>query len=240
MSLFTALRPRLTYGAHLFKALTRQHHLELKPMLEKHIPKNGVVIDVGAHAGQFTKLFSKLVPQGRVYAFEPGKYQLSILRKVLAVHGIQNVTVIPEGLSDAESKAVLQTPIKKSGSIGFGLSSLGNLAADRKTNSEAVTIGVLDKFIEENNITRVDFIKADIEGWELRMLMGAKKTLEKFKPALMLESCDKFLVRAGDTRAAMFQFLEGLGYEIFAHDDDGGLSTPSEEKSNILCVARKA
>lgn len=236
----TALRPKLTYGAHLFKALTRQHHLELLPLLEKHIPKNGVVIDVGAHAGQFTKLFCRLVPEGHVYAFEPGKYQLSILRKVVALHCLKNVTIIPEGLSDADSKAVLQTPIKKSGSVGFGLSSLGNFTADRKTNSETVTIGRLDDFVAKNNLSRVDFIKADIEGWELRMLIGAKNTLEKFRPALMMESCDKFLVRAGDTRAGMIEFLSSLGYDVFTHDDDGKLSPPSDAHSNILCVARKS
>jgi len=239
MPLLKALRPKLTYGAHLFKALTRQHHQALSPLLEKHVPKNGIVIDVGAHAGQFTKLFSKLAPQGHVYAFEPGKYQLSILRKVVSLHGLRNVTIIPEGLSDVESKAVLQTPIKKSGSVGFGLSSLGAFAGDRQTNSETVTIGVLDQFVAANNISRVDLIKADIEGWELRMLMGAKKTLETFHPALMLESCDKFLVRAGDTRAGMIEFLTGLGYDVFTHDDEGNLTPPSVEHSNIFCVARK-
>ena len=44
----------------------------------------------------------------------------------------------------------------------------------------------IDKLVEELGIERVDFIKADIEGEELNMLKGARKTIEKFKPKLAI------------------------------------------------------
>ena len=45
------------------------------------------------HAGQFTKLFAKLVPQGHVYAFEPAIYTRNILEKVVKAHNLDNVSI---------------------------------------------------------------------------------------------------------------------------------------------------
>ncbi len=82
-----SLHGKITYYvAHLFKALTKQHHQEYIPLLKSVISDDSIIIDVGAHAGQFTKLFSTIVPNGRVYAFEPGSYTSSILNKVILLH----------------------------------------------------------------------------------------------------------------------------------------------------------
>jgi FkbM family methyltransferase len=118
--------------------LTKQHHRELLPVLSRYIPKKGVVMDVGAHAGQFTKLFSGMVPAGHVYAFEPGEYALSILRKVQTLRSLKNVTIVPLGLGDQPTEAVLSIPIKKSGSLGFGLSSLGSVNDVRNVQKDTV------------------------------------------------------------------------------------------------------
>ena len=67
-------RARASYFAHAFKAVTRQHHTELKPALAPYIPRDAVVADVGGHSGPFAKLFAGLAPDGTVYTFEPGAY----------------------------------------------------------------------------------------------------------------------------------------------------------------------
>ena len=61
-------------------------------------------------------------------------------------------------------------------------------------------------------VTRLDLIKADIEGWEMQMLKGAENTLKQFRPALMLEMVDHHLARAGDSRDALWTFLTERGY----------------------------
>ena len=67
-------RARLTWFAHMFKSIVKQHHRELRPALSQLINSNSVILDVGSHAGQFAKLFARLAPRGHVYAFEPGTY----------------------------------------------------------------------------------------------------------------------------------------------------------------------
>ncbi|HWK44963.1 MAG TPA: FkbM family methyltransferase [Stellaceae bacterium] len=205
-------RQGLTYAAHLFKAVSRQHHRELLPILRPLIPADAIVLDIGGHAGQFAKLFAGLAPRGRVYSFEPGGYARSILSTVIRFSRLGNVTVVPTGLGDRAGEAVLSVPIKRSGSLGFGLSHLGGGETGRALRTETVAIDTVDAFINRAGIRRVDFIKADIEGWELRMLTGAAATLARFKPPLLLELTDAHLARAGDSLAATWSFLTGLGY----------------------------
>lgn len=171
-------------------------------------------MDVGAHAGQFTKLFSGMVPAGHVYAFEPGEYALSILRKVQTLRSLKNVTIVPLGLGDQPTEAVLSIPIKKSGSLGFGLSSLGSVNDVRNVQKDTVFLTTLDLFCAQENPERVDFIKADIEGWELNMLKGARETLAKYRPVIMLEINEAALQGANASSDDLKEFLKNQGYVI--------------------------
>lgn len=147
-------RQRMTWLAHLFKALAYQYHRDLAQRLGPLVSNDGVIIDVGAHSGQHSKLFSKMVPSGTVYAFEPGSYALSILKKVVSLRGVRNIIVIAEGLSDVPATNTLSIPIKKRGSLGFGLSHLGESNADRQTIQQDVKLTTLDLFAEQNSLSK--------------------------------------------------------------------------------------
>lgn len=211
-------RFRLNPGffAHLFKAVCKQHHRALAPLLRTVIPADGVVFDVGAHAGQFAKLFARLAPRGFVYAFEPGSYARLILRIALRLNGLGNVAVLPLALGDHSGVALLTVPVKRSGSYGFGLSHLGHDDGRRTAETEAVGVATLDEVAAVLGLDRLDLVKADIEGFELRLVKGARATLTRLKPALLLELDDTHLARAGDTLAAAWEELLGLGYRPFA------------------------
>ncbi len=232
-----SLKARMTYTAHLFKAVTRQHHIPLRPLFAEYLPRDGIVIDVGAHAGQFTKLFSALVPDGHVYAFEPGGYALSILKKVHLLRRLKNVTIVASALGDSDGEAVLKVPVKESGSIAFGLSSVGKMQDNsRAIRTETIPVTTLDGFAEQNGLTRLDVIKADIEGWELRMLEGARQVLQKFRPCLAIEAADHMLQRAGDTREKLATFLREMNYTAFIYDQDGTLTPDDGRDADLFCI----
>jgi FkbM family methyltransferase len=206
-------RQRVSWFAHLYKAATRQHHGELRPLFAPHVPPDGVVIDIGAHAGQFSKLFARMAWRGGVYAFEPSAYARSIMEPALRFNRIGNVTLAPVGLSDKAASLTLHTPLKRSTALGFGVAHLG--PAGEKipaTVDQSVDLTTLDAFVAAAGFTRVDLIKADVEGWEMRALKGGENTLKRFHPALYLEIDDAFLARAGDTPDALFEWLGALGY----------------------------
>jgi FkbM family methyltransferase len=210
------LRLSGSFLAHLFKATTQQHHRDLYPLIARFVPAAGVVFDVGAHAGQYTKLFARAASAGRVYAFEPGSYARAILRTAVALRRLDNVTVMPMALGATCGIETLSVPVKAGGSLGFGLSHLGrpqerwDLVAQ-----EPVAITTLDAVAAALRLDRLDFVKADIEGWEFALLRGGERTLRRFRPVLVLELLSQHLARAGDRVEDAFGFLEGLGYTAF-------------------------
>lgn len=216
-------RQRLTYWAHLWKALARQHHSASRPLFRELLPPNGVVIDVGAHAGQFTKLFAGLVPQGQVIAFEPSSYARRILSIVVAAKRLANVTIVPAGLSDAAGTAELAMPLKASGSLGYGLSHFGVETA-RPVVRESVDLMTLDDYVGEAGLDRVDLIKADIEGWEARLIKGAGVTIAKHRPAIILEIVSGHLARAESEPGDIWAALGAVGYTASVWRADGTLA----------------
>lgn len=205
-------RARAGWLAHVLKAATQQHHRELIDVFRPYIPEDAVVLDVGAHAGQFSKLFARMAPRGRVFAFEPSVYARSVLQPALRWNRLRNVAVIPSGLSDAVGALPLYTPIKRSGEMGFGLAHLGGETEDRAVAAQTIALTTLDQFAADQGLTRLDFIKADVEGWEAHVLQGGRDTLAAWRPALFLEVVEASLARAGASPAAIWAELAPLGY----------------------------
>lgn len=221
-----ALTPRrwLTFAAHSYKAAAYQHHRELMPALRQLIVEDAVVFDIGAHSGQFATLFARIASQGTIYSFEPGRYARMILTLALAINRTSNVRVFPIALGDKAGPSSMRMPVKRSGSFGFGLANLGTGETSRPHISEPIDVATLDGLCSAMGVARIDFIKADIEGWEMRMLVGGRAMLERFHPTLWLEIVDSHLSRAGDSMVALWGFLTGLDYKPFIGRDDGGFS----------------
>jgi FkbM family methyltransferase len=219
-----ALSP--SFAAHVFKAVVKQHHREQLPLLRGLIPRDGVVVDVGGHAGQYAKLFARLAPDGRVYTFEPGAYALAILRTAIRLNRLGNVTIVPEALGAAPGGARLSIPVKHARTLGFGLSHLGPDGGNRRLFEQDVHVTTLDAFAAAERLTRLDFLKADIEGWELRMLEGGAATLRRFRPPVLIELIDHLLARAGDDLARAWRFFEALGYRAHTEAQPGGPLVP--------------
>ncbi len=213
-----------SFLAHLFKATTQQHHRALFPTIARLIPPTAVVFDVGAHSGQYAKLFARAAAEGRVYAFEPGSYARSILRTVVWARGLANVAVLPMALGAAAGLDTLSVPVKHRASFGFGLAHLG--APQQRWDAvaqELVSLTTLDAVAAALALERLDFVKADIEGWELSLLRGGEQTLRRFRPRLLIELSGEHLARAGDRLDDAFAFLAGLGYAAFELAPGGNL-----------------
>ncbi|MES1991572.1 MAG: FkbM family methyltransferase [Pseudomonadota bacterium] len=215
-------RQRLTWVAHLYKAVAYQYHGNLATRLVPFIPHDGVVVDVGAHSGQYMKIFARLASAGHVYAFEPGVYALSILRRVVRYRGLGNVTILPVGMSDKITTETLYVPIKQSGSLGFGLSHIGESDDGRATASETIHLTTLDHFVKERGLTRVDFVKVDIEGWEMHFLRGALKTIAELRPAVLMEVIEQMLTRVGASPDDIFDLFAAHNYVAFESPEYGG------------------
>ncbi|GHT41434.1 hypothetical protein AGMMS49965_11200 [Bacteroidia bacterium] len=140
------------------------------------VKKGDVVIDAGAWIGDFSAYAAS---KGAIaYAFEPVEETYRWLCKTRDLNTAGQIHPVKKGLGSSECEMDI--------SIGYGSSNSSSVVLNIEGITEKIAITTLDKFAEENKLTRVDFIKSDIEGAERDMLRGATKVLQKFAPKLAI------------------------------------------------------
>jgi FkbM family methyltransferase len=208
---------------HVSKALTRQDHRHWRRFIVGQLPRDGIAIDVRAHGGQFTRLLSKLTPEGPeglIIAVEPSSYARVILGIALWVHRARNVVVVAAGLGRETSVAMIRTPIKRHGDMGYGLATLTVLA--RESVAEPVAIVKLDDLTRTLDLPALHLIKADIEGSEAALISGATDPIAKYRPSILLEMSDPLLRRSGSSLAELWGQMIALGYTPLRVPDGTG------------------
>ena len=243
--------------SHVWKSAVLQDHRMWVPAISRFLPEDGVAIDVGAHGGQFTRLLCGIAARGHVVAVEPSSYARSVLHLALWLRRVRNVTPVATALGDRPGIAMLRTPIKRHGDMGYGLANLagpgvpgtggaggdgaggdgaggdgagaggaGAGGAGTVMVAEAVPVTTLDTLVAALGLVRVDFIKADIEGFEPALIAGAVETLRRHRPALLLEMDTSLLRRAGGSLEGFWAELMGLGYLPYGVPPGGGEPAP--------------
>lgn len=174
----------------------------------------GVFVDIGANLGWFTLVASVAVGEtGSIHAFEPRAETVAHLMETVALNELDDVvTIYPHGLADRETNGVL---VWVSGTDNPGGSSVWPGAIPANMEEQPIALRPLDAL----EFDRVDAIKIDVEGAELRVLRGARKTLERCRPYILSELSPDMLRRAsGASVEAYFAFLDQLGYRSFIVD----------------------
>jgi len=173
-----------------------------------------VFIDVGANVGWFTMPASTLVgEEGRVHAFEPRADTADYLAKTVVLNELQKqVTVHRFALSDAEGHRLLVWTRNTENPGGY-------FVVDQVPTPEMEAQPVLLRPLDDLRLQRVDFMKVDVEGAEMRVFRGAQATLEKCRPVVLSELSPDMLKRGSDvTPEAVFSLFETMGYRIFLID----------------------
>lgn len=138
--------------------------------------KGDVVLDCGANVGMFSARAASVGCD--VYAFEPAPVPTKWLEKTKSIYN-DAINIEPFALADEEGKTQFYLWDE---CIGAGsMTDKGVKGATIDVNMTTV-----DEFVKRNNLKRVDFIKADIEGAERLMLKGAKETLRTHAPKLAI------------------------------------------------------
>jgi FkbM family methyltransferase len=182
-------------------------------LLSEHCSKGSVVIDIGAHIGLFAVRAAQLIKEGgRVYAFEPAPKTNALLLKTIQINGMENI-IEPRNEAIAEKDGV--THFNASDTEGDNSNSLVEYRKDRHLNKIEVRIVSVDNFIRSKNLSKVNFIKIDAEGYEYNVLKGAEQTFKKFLPKAILALHPKAIQANGDSLEEIYDFLFNARYNIF-------------------------
>lgn len=145
------------------------------------IPNNGdVVISCGAFMGETTIWFAdKVGRNGKVYSFEPTEYTYNVAIRNVINNSLQDVvTMVQCGVWDED------TDLEINVSKGLEEKSCNSITGGGV--GEKIKAIKIDTYVKRNNINKVDFIKMDIEGAEMKALIGASNTIKRYKPQLAI------------------------------------------------------
>lgn len=193
---------------HLYWAGLSRDDRRILHLARAVLPPDGVFLDVGANVGIHTLAAARYLANGggAVLAFEPHPVNHRILLQNIEQNRLRHVTAENLGLSDAP--AVLTGAAETIG---------GNWSlASRGDHRFEVRLVRLDDYLRDHPLPRLDLMKIDVEGAEVRVLQGARRTIERFRPTIVFEVCPAWLTKLGTNPAELFTELLGHGYSIHA------------------------
>jgi FkbM family methyltransferase len=172
------------------------------------------VLDIGANIGHHSVVFSRLVgPGGRVLCFEPQSFLFNVLCANLALNDCFRARAFPLALGDTDGRTRM-LPVDYERPDNFG--ALGLSVHSEWCTGEEVHIAKLDTFLNEQGVATVDFIKVDVQTFELFVLRGATETLTRNSPLLFIEISPFWMQRMSEyDYRDVYRLLAGLGYQLF-------------------------
>ena len=136
------------------------------------------IIDAGAYIGDSALMLAPLTT-GKVYAFEPMLENFRHLEKTVWLNGLENVVPVQRGLGDCKGTLTISV-----GNIDACATVQNNLP-DGSLKQESVEVVRLDDFVRDEGV-HVGLIKTDVEGAEQMLLRGARETIERDRPILLV------------------------------------------------------
>jgi FkbM family methyltransferase len=178
------------------------------------------VYDIGAFHGLLTLFFASRARA--VVCFEPNTQNRKRLMENLTLNEIGNVDVRKVGVgSRCETRRMVGSPLMPGGASVDGKAVDELLRAGVETVAEEIPIVSLDEEVAQASLPAPDFIKIDIEGWEIEALRGARNTLKLHKPALFIEMHGATMREKRRKVAEIVDFLWDLDYRRIRHIETG-------------------
>ena len=206
----TLVEPRLTLWTP--EALEK---LFFDLWMHQYIPKEGdTIVDVGAGTGWETLFFSRSAGvSGRVISIEAHPGTFRCLAKMCERNGLENVTLVQAAIADQEGQVQLSDSDEHEGN-----------SVVKTGPGVRVPATTLDAVFRTFGLSRVDFLKMNIEGAERLALSGMGEMVRKTKNVCI--SCHDFLADEGGpndlrTRAEVVDFLKQNGFAVSLRDSEG-------------------
>ena len=174
-----------------------------------------VALDIGANIGSHTLPLARLVgPSGHVHSFEPTDFAFEKQRRNLALN-----PELSKRISAIQAMLVARSNQEKPEAVpsswpldGEGAATLHPIHLGRFEALEGAQVLRLDDWIAQERPPKVDFVKMDVDGYEIDVIEGARETLSLFKPIMMMEFAPYIFAERGRSFKELLDALLALGY----------------------------
>ncbi len=195
-----------------------------------------VIFDIGANTGIYSLLAKTIKPTSKVYAFEPVERVFSKLEQNITLNKF-DIVPVQKAASDADGTAIIRD-MNTEHTYSVTVNAIKE-EGDGRDVETVIQIIKLDSFIRENNITKVDLLKIDVETHEPEVMEGFKEFLFRFRPAILIEILN---IEVGDR---INKVMEGSGYWYYNINEQGGVKkadkiTQSDFYNYLLCTPEMA
>jgi len=183
-----------------------------------------VIYDIGANIGNHTVYFSKKLNAEKIFSFEPMPINYKMLEKNIFDNGIKNVTAHNVALGAKNSSAKMSMEQENNNGTA-------KISKNSDIDGETVRIVTLDSL----NLPLPDFIKIDVEGFELNVLKGMKNILKKSKAPIWIEIDE-------ETCEEVYSLLLEFGYGILSfnlENDNNFIFSKEKELCNNNLLIRE-
>lgn len=196
--------------------------------LAPYIKSSKTILDIGAHAGSHTILYKYLNPSSEIFAFEPQRKMSDLLTHNVEQNNFDNVHIYNCAVGH-ENRIFTMSNSSIDGEnanrqIGYGTEKRYNLGGlQMGKGGEATNIITIDSL----DLSNVDFMKIDVEGFEPLVLLGAEKTIKEHMPTIAFEHNHKAISKSTladlgiQTPPTSESLLRDFGYNISRLDDQG-------------------
>lgn len=184
--------------------------------LRKQKYQNNTIYDVGSNIGMYTLFFaSNALPDGIVYSFEPNQEVFKELLLNCEINGLQNIKTfnLAVGSKNAVNKIVYDPTHKGTGSLSKSIQE-SFIKSSKLIKSQEVKVVSLDNMVYEKGLKAPDFVKIDVEGYEINVLNGMMKIIYENKPKLYIELHGSTKENKYDNIRRIFLLLREYDYNI--------------------------
>ena len=172
------------------------------------------VFDIGANWGIYSVSARRLIGGGgRLYSFEPNKEEYIKLADNLKYNftNLENVELVNSAVGDVDGTTSFYIPPSHKGAYG----SIGQPKIAEDCDKVEVPVLRIDSFIKKAKVEKLDVVKIDVEGAEIKVLKGMEETIKEYKPTILMEVSDKRTEVFGYKAHELCDFLISKGYTLY-------------------------
>lgn len=180
-------------------------------LIEHFMQEEAVAVDIGASWGLFSYYFARRVKKdGLVFAYEPHPANKEVLQKLSNAR--PNFRFRPVAISDKAGTADMYVPVQGDRQVTAQSSIAHDFSTIKGVRIERIKVPTVRLDDELGPDIRVDFVKIDVEGHEISVLRGARRTLQRSLPPVLIEIEQRHLdIPIHD----VFRELQEIGYQVF-------------------------
>ena len=195
----------------------------------RNLAPDSTFVDVGANIGTYTVLASAVVgPSGKVVAIEPHPVIFKYLQRNVAANQLQNVFAMDVAVGAKRQTALMQYSEKNPGET--------YITSQFHAETTKVPMARLDDVLSDLGILTVDYLKIDVEGYELSVLHGAKRVIDSSRNIIIqIELVDAYAERYGHSTADIAELLLSMAFIPHTVDRLGVPRVVTKERLPDVC-----